>query len=358
MNSSHAVIPLALAASTLACQSPTELPPVQVEGSFVSYAADEQYEICPGTVAHAEEWMEAVAGRLGIDPAELLPTTYYFVDPSVLEEQCPRSSHGAVAGCTRREGDRILVFSRQPLHRHELVHALHLSAWPRRQPILHEGLAHAYDDTFPDMTFAPPSEAIDAAIEAESAIGDNSVELIGAYLIYWIVQRHGADGLSRLWQATSRPSSAADFRAAFEQELGETLDTMLAVLGDESGSQFVTCVGEVLPWTDGRWTVSSPRGCEDGAVGIIGEDRHSVSRYDLVEIGEAGYYELAAYGELGQAIVASVTPCGDVWPDNQSLPVDAEQPTQYYLTPGVHRVETVQSGPDQPTFTVEIRPVN
>src|SRR5689334_7326586 len=90
---------VSLLTSAIACQRDDDpLPPVQVEGRFLSYAADEDIVVCDGTVEYAEAWMEALALYLGMDPDAILPTTYYFVDPPLLDEVCGWNW----GGCTHR----------------------------------------------------------------------------------------------------------------------------------------------------------------------------------------------------------------------------------------------------------------
>ena len=350
----------------MACQaepSPPELPPAQIQGDFFAYAADAEYEVCPGTVVFIEGWMEAVAVKLGMDPTKILPTTYYLVEESVLSELCSEHPSGGFTSCARRQGDRIEIFSNELLLRHELVHALHLSVWPRRQPILHEGLAIAFDDTDLLEIYQPPYAALDGAIEAKTALDDEAVYGFGAFLIYWIVRRHGPESLSRFWNATSRPTSAADFRVAFEQELGESLDAMLADVGTR-GCIVPTCAAdEARPWIDDRWTTTSPQGCEDDSVlGIVGGGRHTVARQELVEIAQAGVYEISISkpADLGHDVHTVLDPCD--LPENPSvcpnqLIVESDQPEQYQLEAGTYRVATFQFEAGEPSYEVEIRPV-
>jgi hypothetical protein len=147
MHARGTLLLLSLVACATSCQHDDDgLPPVQAQGRFLSYAAYDDIAVCEGTVPLTEAWMEAVALYLGMGPDPILPTTYYFVDSSLVDEMCPPQA----GGCTDRNDGHIDVFSTRPIDEHELVHAVQSSVWPRRQPLLQEGLASAFvQDTPP-----------------------------------------------------------------------------------------------------------------------------------------------------------------------------------------------------------------
>jgi hypothetical protein len=329
------------------------LPSVQDQGRFLSYAADDDIVVCDGTVPLTEAWMEGVALYLGMDPDQILPTTYYFVDSSLVEEMCPSDA----GGCTKRVGGHIEIFSPRPLLDHELVHAIHFSAWPRRQPLLHEGLASAFVQDTPPNYYSFTRDEIEIAIEAESASEERFVHAVGHYLVYWMLTRYGPEAFEQFWYATSRPSTAADFRAAFQDSFGESLDEMLADVDVYGGPicAIPICVGEPLAWEQETWTTESPTSCADGAVvGFTGESYSRLVRNELVEITVAGSYDVSASEstDVGQGtfVTSCQTSC-DEWqiPAGKSYALD--------LAPGLYRVTTV-SDLDGPGISVEIRRSN
>jgi hypothetical protein len=327
------------------------LPQVQVQGRFLSYAADDDSVVCDGTVPLTEAWMEAVALYLGMDPDQLLPTTYYLVDSSLVEEMCPSGA----GGCIDRTDGHIDVFSSRPMDEHELLHAIQSSTWPARQPLLQEGLASAFvQDTPPNYYSFTPDE-IDLAIEAESSLEDRSVYSVGHYLVYWMLTRYGPEAFEQFWYATSRPTAAADFRAAFQDSFGESLDEMLADVQELPICAIPICAGEPLAWEQGAWTTESPRSCADGAVvGFSGESYSDLVRNELVEITEAGSYDISvsestAVGQ-GTVVMSCQNGC-DQWIifEGESYLID--------LAPGLYRVTTV-SDLEEPGIRVEFRPSN
>jgi hypothetical protein len=342
--------------SVIGCSNDDDglLPPVQVQGRFLSYAADDEFVVCGGTVPMTEAWMEAVALRLGVDLDLILPTTYYFVDQSLLGEMCPPQT----AGCASQEGGHIEIFSTKPIEQHELIHAIQFSAWPSSAILLQEGLAQAFEQDTPPLylpSFTP--DMIDAAIEAESAYeNDGAVYTVGHYLVYWMLTRYDAEAFEQFWRTTSRPTSAAKFRADFEQIFGESLDQMLADVEGSPLCAISACAGVPVAWVEGTWTTESPKSCGDkSVVGIVGGLYHEVRRDDLLEITAAGSYDLSVSASANVGQGAIVMSCQDGCAQylvraGESYPVD--------LSPGLYRVTTVSSGADDPGIRVDIQPSN
>jgi hypothetical protein len=343
-----------LAAHLLGCQRDNiDFPPVQVQGRFLSYAADDDIIVCDGSVQFIEAWMEAVALYLGMNPNQLLPTTYYFADSSLVEEMCSFS----VSGCTDQEEDRIQIFSTLPIHEHELVHAVHLATWPRRQPLLHEGLASAFVQDNPPIYYSFTPDEIDVAVEAENSSVDKLVYSVGHYLVYWTLTRYGPEAFGQFWHATTQPTTASNFRAAFEDSFGESLDEMLADVQGSPICPIPICVGAPLAWEQVTWVTESPRSCADGTtVGFTGKSYSNLVRNDLVEITEAGGYDVSVSEStnIGQGtIVMSCQDGCDQWIifAGESYTID--------LAPGLYRVTTVESHPEEAGgISVEIRPSN
>jgi hypothetical protein len=355
MHALRASLLMSLVISAIGCQDGDEeisLPPVQVQGRFLSYAADDDIVVCDSTVPLTETWMEAVALYLGMDPGQLLPTTYYFVDSSLLDEMCSWSA----GGCTDRQDGHINIFSTHPVLDHELVHAIQASAWPRRQPLLQEGLAAALEQQRPPLYDSFTSDEIDTAIEAERASIQRSVYSIGPYLVYFMLSRYGPDAFRQFWYTTSRPTTAADFRAAFQVNFGESLDEMLVDVQATPYCAIPICVGEPLAWKQDVWRTESPHSCADGAVvGYIGENDSDLIRNDLVEITVAGSYDVSVSDSSVNGAGVYFMSCQDgcyqwlIWA-GESYPLDLEV--------GLYRVTSGTSDPDRPGITVEIRPSN
>lgn len=340
-------IALAMLLGVCACTD-DDRPPVQATGTYLSYAAEDDLGLCPATVTYAEQWMAVAAEQMGLDATQLPKMTYYRVDWRSEKGECGEEA----AGCAQWEGERIAMFGAMPIDKHELVHALHMSAWPNQSAMLEEGLAHAYDDWFPGLALFAPSSAdmFDAAVvvtrEQDVGLAMNT----GAFLLISLARRHGPEAVARLWNGSHYPTTAAEFRADFEREIGEPLDTFLAEV-DHYTCQIVSCVGEPKPWVDGVWTTRSPVGCDDHTIGSIGSE-YSVRRTEIVRIEEFGDYEISVSDTpWGVAI----TSCDDACMYDGLISVGGNETYLAYMIPGTYRFETTQMSPDDPAYTVELR---
>jgi hypothetical protein len=335
------------AALLLGCGPADEnLPPVQIEGDFLTYAANE--EVCDGTVEYGELWMTSVAARMGISEEEILPTTYYQLTVEEANDRC-----GSYA-CTRIVDGEIQVFAPAIFRKHEMVHAIHLSAWPQRRALLTEGLAKLFADNEPhSFEMDGPSIDIDEQIEKEQA--DSQTAIVGSRIVYWIVQRHGIDAFREFWHADTMKGSAEEFRALFEQHFGESLDAMLADVAGQPACPLMTCVGDVVEWEGEVWTIESPKGCNDGST--MGNRNSELIRTVLMEVPEAGTYTVSISENTDRPQGASIYPCAG--------PCSTQVTHGHYLAgrtdeatweAGLYRVTTYKMDATDPGVRVEIRP--
>ncbi|WP_146155337.1 hypothetical protein [Enhygromyxa salina] len=314
---------------------------------MLSYAADEDIEICPATIPYLEQWMIAIADKLGIPEHELTPTTYYLVDQATSQELCEGGDLSI--HCADHVDGQVNVYAYHPMNRHELVHAV-TAGTKVGPPFLEEGLATLLDDGVPvDLMPSIDAEDLDDLIELQDPRDQLDVYGVAAYILYWVAQRHGLEALAQLRFAVEAPTSAAAFRAAFEATLGESLDEMLAEVEGQPGCQLVTCIGEPTPWVDGQWTTYSPTGCEGGAIGVRQPEGDHILRHAIVEIAETGIYEISTPSH-GVFLDACEQPCS--FNHSFGLSVGSHD---YPLAAGRYRVETWSAGPGQPTYDVQIR---
>lgn len=347
--------------AVLACSACEDEDPftVQFQGEFLAYATADEVAVCEGNVIYAERWMIAVADQLGISAVEILPTTYYLVDPSEVDRHC-----GPVGACTKRGDDHIEVYASEILHRHELVHAIQFSAWPPQRALLREGLAVVYSDhTQVQLHWnSISSEDLDALIEIQGHKDlPDDIYFVGPYLVYWTIARHGAAEFESFWRAdaASDSRSTADFRATFEQHFGESLDAMIEDVQKFGPACVIpTCVDDLVEWQGDRWTFDSPQACGGTVRGEMGEDPDSVwlEHTVLVEIPTSGPYVISVSpnspGPQGIVIAPCTVWCGsDDW-----IPVSAGAVDEVDLIAGRYRVHAFKRGAEDPGVTVEIQP--
>lgn len=324
-----------------------ELPPPQITGDFLGYATITEQVVCPSTVEYGEQWMKGVAAQLGIAETDILPTTYYLLDRDLVEQMC-----GGESACAWRDDDELMIFSTQYMNKHELVHAVHLSAWPMRATVLHEGLAEIFDDEYGyHILFASTPVTVDETIGSDGVPPDPRAYVIGAYLVYWMLQRHGLQAFFEFWDKTILPTTADQFRTTFELQFGESLDEMLASLDHQPACTIVTCVGEAVPWQDGQWSVGFTSACDDASerVASFGVDGGELSHHALVQIPESGNYEFS----MSTGGVA-LTACG-----NRCIPtmeILGIEPVVINLDAGMYRLEAFTSGVTPIEHEITIRP--
>ncbi len=325
-----------LGVGVLGCSSPdNDLPPIQLEGELIRYASNA--EICPATVTESEAWVRAVAGALQIDDSELLPITYYQLQAAEIADHCPPGG----AACAEISGQGIAVYATSPLNKHELVHAIHLSVWDRRPPLLEEGLATVFDDELPQwLPVQVDPEKLADLVEVESAADDINVYTVGAYMTYWILFEQGASSVHALWDMVEAEMSASGFSEMFPGAVGLTLEELLSAADGMPACQITTCLGAPLPWTQGIWSMEGPGGCgDDRVVGMVTDEVEIYLKQELVEISQPGTYTLST--EFGAAsIVACGQRCSGLGAGAFTAAAAFEdQPVEVVLELGVYRVE-------------------
>jgi hypothetical protein len=350
---------LVVALACSACQADDSFV-VQHRGEIITYATtDDEIEVCEGNLIYAERWMKAVADQLGIAPNAILPTTYHLVPPDEVDRYCASSG-----GCANIVDDHIEIYTSQVTHGHELVHAIQFSAWPRQRALLREGLAEVYSDYGQVALFWNPisSDHFDELIELDSAagLGSNEIYFVGAYIVYWVIARHGTAKLEEFWRTNAASGSldATEFRATFEQHFGESLEDMIAdaQLKGPAACIIPTCVDDLVEWQGDRWTFDSPQECGGTVRGKIDGDEVDLEQSVLVEITTPGPYVVSVVGVDPDVPGVTIAPCrvwcgGDDW-----LSVGAGESDVFDLQAGRYRVWTYKIAADDPGVTVEIRP--
>jgi hypothetical protein len=235
--------------------------PVVARGRYVEIATDRDDPVCAGTVAHLDRFIEGVFDVLGETPPDRI-----FV-----RSEWPRD---AVSPFARLEGDRVLLRSPFLVDEHELVHAVHLQAWPRSARFLHEGLAVLIQSH-------RPYQAVDMSHFSRSGLD----ELLGAetlapgryaaawFIVSQIVHDHGFEGLRELWHRIPAGASTQQVRDAYLEIHGRPIGELIEPWLDDGPNgptpggrmlcSYTVCAGERHGWVEDRWVGSAPVGCED-----------------------------------------------------------------------------------------------
>lgn len=193
-----------------ACSDEPDPPPILWEGEHVRFGTDaDDSTICAGTLPY----LDGAVGHLGeVFGRPDARVDYYWV-PDGTEPYCPEAAEGCA--------DEHSVFTRYPIHLHELVHAIR---FPNTLYLpLEEGLADAYGDDWD--RFAVEGDIRDLL---KDPAGNGYIPGPGyglaAHFVSYLEAAHGLDALVDLDAATSYESSFSSAEAAFQDVYGQSLD--------------------------------------------------------------------------------------------------------------------------------------
>jgi hypothetical protein len=198
---------------------------------------------------------------------------------------------------------------------------------------------------------------IDAQLEKDHAEPETYV--VGSWIVYWIVQRHGIDAFRDFWYADTRDGSADEFRTLFEQHFGESLDAMLGEVSGQPACPLLTCAEDVVEWQGDLWTTESPN-CDDGLTRGTRDPDSELVRTVLLEVPESGTYTVSISegdrsnpGPQGVQIHPCAGPCPNATTHGSFL---AGRTDDVVWEAGLYRVMTFKFAAADPGVRVEIRP--
>jgi hypothetical protein len=323
--------------------------PVVAQGRYVEIATDRDDPVCAGTVAHLDRFIEEVFDVLGETPPDRV-----FV-------RIEWPAHHDWAAFARLEGDRVLIRSPFLVDEHELVHAVHLQAWPRSARFLHEGLAVLIQ---PHRPYQPVGVSHFSRSGLDELLGAKTLAP-GRYAAAWfivaqIVHDHGFEGLRELWHRIPANASTQQVRDAYLELHGRPIDELIEPTGRMLCS-YTVCAGEPHGWGEDRWVGSAPVGCEDDP-NAVGPDPAPYS-YDPVGTVWRDYVLENATPVLpprfSEGVNAIVIPCGFHCPYEgpSYLGPDASLSIGFRTFVGRVRVEVrtrLEALPSDPPGTVEV----
>jgi hypothetical protein len=250
--------------------------PVVSRGRYVEIATDRDEPVCAGTVAHIDRFIEGAFELLGETPPDRI-----FV-----RSEWPAHHDGSASA--RMDGDRVVTRSPLLVDEHELMHAVHLQAWPRSAKFMHEGLAVLVQ---PHRRFQAITSTTLSQSALDEILGARKLEA-GRYPAAWfivsqIVYDHGIEGLRELWHRVPWDSSAQQVRDAYFELFDRPIDALVepwiyegpngpSPIGRRTCS-YTVCAGEPHAWDEDRWLAEGPSGCEDDPH-AVGSD---AQMYDL-----------------------------------------------------------------------------
>jgi hypothetical protein len=342
--------------------------PVVARGRWVEIATNRDEPVCAGTVAYMDALIEAGFELLGEAPPDRVFVRYEWSEPDEERPLIP-------TGYAQPVNDDIWITSNRLVHEHELVHAVHLHAWPRSASFMHEGLAVLLDAKRLWLHGAgglPRDVLLDDVLtitDPEPADYDHAW-----FLVSQIVFDHGLDGLRDFWHAVPPGATAQHVRAAYMALFDRSIDALIEpyhavnASGDDiwierGRCSLNLCPGSPKPWAGDVWSASGPTGCQSdpqavgpmtwsSSLGIGSVWRPYVVEFAGEEDGEfrpdrprsMHPHDLLPNGGAGALLEACWFECatvgtGEVFPD---------APRQWQWGPGRFRVEVLHELDDLP----------
>lgn len=193
-----------------------ETPP----GTRVDFVFEvDEYELCLGTPAHLDAYIERVFAFLGAEPGDFTVPIHVVASPS-----CGNANHN---GCYHPNKRRVSVsldensrYRPTAVLRHEVTHAVVHAAWGRSVSFFEEGFAESLS-----RTFAVSSEWTPEPQPVLHMLDDPSEQLdyeAAALFIRYLIDRVGI----------------APFRTIFQKSRGGTRDEIVALIETVTGEEF------------------------------------------------------------------------------------------------------------------------
>lgn len=284
---------VAISVCGTSCEERQSLPPVISTGKYVRYATNARAsDVCGGTVAELDQFVEDLGLALGVDLPEEPFITYYWL-PHDLVDLAPCDGQPSIgANCARRDGGTSVVYAADARNLHEMVHAVHFQALPGGAAFLHEGLAQVYGDQLVDRAELTPDDDLDQVLVGEGNATD--FYAVSWHLVYWMLRRHGTDEFRDFWSQLGEPTetTAQDVRDVFETVFGETLELQITETADAPACTIPQCGSDPKLWSGDTWSARAPTSCSDADALGPGTDTESpiVLSRTILEITESADY--------------------------------------------------------------------
>lgn len=289
-----------LPALALAAAFACDLPDVTVVGTHVEIAADPGLELCGGTLAHMDEFVERVSAAFSRPPPDERIRYYWLEAHDFFRRSgCPEGS----SACAH---DLTLYAPTAPFD-HELVHNV-ASPIGNPLPFFAEGLAVAHEGLRDDLgalaerELQPPSYvAIEDVLTQPTGVRlaeAGGYPVAGAFTAF-LIRTHGIDAHLRLYARLAYTARRGAIDRAFRDVFGVSLDRSIADFEAAAGDcphyahdpKLVECSAPALEWDGADLVHHRPFGCDQDDV--IGPFRGTaILAVRTLEIAEPGGYSL------------------------------------------------------------------
>ena len=284
-----------------------ELPPVRWTGASLVYHADPSDTVCGGSFSLQDAYVRQLSDLLQVELDR--PIAFSLLGSGALEGFCDSDT---AIGC-EVESD---VYSTDPVHFHELAHAVARRGGVRGTEAFREGFAEALSN---GLEPGQPRIPIEPVLR-DFAYMDEDYYTAGLFLRF-IVERHGFENVGEFLRRTSRDDSFDVVAREFLEVLGEPLTTAMADF-DEYPScpawsnrlAIVECGLAPSPWQGTSWKAESAVNCSDEDVlGPLVDGTSLVWTTRSLIVDTPGEFIARTEGTVEGDATVRLTRCASCW---------------------------------------------
>ncbi|MBL9103258.1 MAG: hypothetical protein JNL82_20095 [Myxococcales bacterium] len=353
--SSATLLALALLGGGSCGDASGNLPPVVWGDEHYLYATDVEEPVCAATLRRQGEFAAGLADVLFGPPDPPRKFIYYVLDErSFLDAACPDGSGCYTSG---------RIFSREPLHLHEIVHAVNDLSIGASHPFFGEGIAEVFRDRYlgPQEIRSSLGEGLQSAAEK---LPDDQYVRAGHFMAY-ILDTYGETTTLDLLTQTRPGQTGAQLEDILADVTGLPYEQLAAdyaaypLCNNRSYRWPITeCASAPPPWSECQLEISVDVDCTVSDALGPREDEVWITR--TLAIPDNGVYGFSTFGdtatqayvELGRCTVGCKQGGSYVrfeLEEEQDLALEAGQ---YYLSfvrgssePGTLGVRVLRHGP-------------
>lgn len=244
------------------CDHELHLPPIVKEGNRVKIGTDMDVEICEGTVAKLDIFVEAVESELQVSRKGKIGI-YIVADEERLADLCPNVTHSCYI--PKERGGPAAVVSPNNFQDdvyHEIVHDIHYNTTIGCPPnFLAEGIATAWGHEGTGDTNELPLDSLLSVFEENTATSLESLQ--AARFVRYLVDKYSPQQLVKWAKGLYWDDNASKIKSVFQQVYGVSMDEEWATSdGGAAYPALSRCIAPVISWLDEyRWVFSFDSDC-------------------------------------------------------------------------------------------------
>jgi hypothetical protein len=310
----------ALAAFSCEQQDTLDLPRVAVESRYIEYStwADDSVLCMDDLLRGLDDYIDETAAFLEIEPPTRKIRYVWVPEPIKSAENWLCQTEGPLIGCVFWDMGKVVIFSANPDHHHELVHAVSIGGLGPAHPLLEEGLAMHLGDfksTLDDLEDFP---AKFRRMLDRGPIPDSYP--LASHYVASVIDRHGIEEFKTLMQRLPHDANFDGLTEVHADVYGEDLDDALTAMDVPiPGRLQPRCDGEPVAWEGGDDLQVTLQGtCGDGRLygsGFVAGYPAFYKEY-VLEVPTSGVYTMTVTNaeDVTAPSSGSMTSCPGVEP--------------------------------------------